>query len=50
MLKNSSINCIFQTRNLTHTGERELYTGLTDLDMKGFMVSWKKKKVDLMKC
>ena len=49
MQRHSLVN-IFQTRNLTHTGERELYTGLTDLDMKGFMVSWKKKKVDLMKC
>ena len=32
-------------RNLTHTDPRELYTGLTDLSTKGFMVSWHKKKV-----
>ena len=34
-------------RNLTHTDPRELYTGLTDLSTKGFMVSWHKKKVKL---
>ena len=40
-----SVGYHFQTRNLTHTGARELYTGLTDLSKKGFMVSWHKKKV-----
>ena len=34
-------------RNLTHTDPRELYTGLTDLSEKGFMVSWHKKKASL---